>query len=328
MAGILVLAEHRQQQLRDVTFEMLSKGRELADKLNTTLSGVILGKNIKELAKPLAEYADKVFVVEHDALENFVSDHYQSTLAQLIKQEDPLLTMIGHSSIGMELAPRLAAALNIPLATDCIGIEFEGDTLVVTRQIYGGKINARVIVKKSKNYMVTVRQAAFKAQKPSRPINGQLVEFPYQPPIEVKKRFVELVTPPPGAVDITAAPLVIGIGRGIKDKSNIPTVEELAQMLSAVVGCSRPIVDKGWMPSDRQIGQSGKSIKPKVYLALGISGAFQHLVGIKGAELVIAVNKDPNAPIFGHADFGVVEDLFKIVPALKKKIVELRGGRT
>jgi len=193
--------------------------------------------------------------------------------------------------------------------------------------MYGGKINARVIVKKAKNYILTIRQAAFKAQKPPRPIHGQLVELPYQPPAEVKKRFIELVTPPPGAVDIAAAPLVIGIGRGIKDKSNIPMVEELAQMLGAVVGCSRPIVDKGWMPSDRQIGQSGKSIKPKVYLALGISGAFQHLVGIKGAELVIAVNKDPNAPIFGHADFGVVEDLFKIVPALKKKIAELRGGK-
>ncbi|MEM2214308.1 MAG: electron transfer flavoprotein subunit alpha/FixB family protein [Candidatus Nezhaarchaeales archaeon] len=327
MGGIFVLAEHRQQQLRDVTFEMLTKSRDLADKMNTTLTAVILGKNVKELAKPLTEYADKVLVVEHDLLENFVSDYYQSALVHLIDQEKPLLTMIAHSSIGMELAPRLAAALNIPLATDCIDLTFEDDRLVVTRQIYGGKINARVIVRKADRYIVTARQAAFKAQKPPRPINGQMIEVPYQPPSEeVKKRFLELVTPPPGAVDISSAALVVGIGRGIKDKSNIPMVEELAQMLGGVVGCSRPIVDKGWMPSDRQIGQSGKSIKPKVYLALGISGAFQHLVGMKGAEVVIAVNKDPNAPIFGHADYGVIDDLFKIVPALKKKIAEARGS--
>ncbi|MEM3703656.1 MAG: electron transfer flavoprotein subunit alpha/FixB family protein [Candidatus Bathyarchaeia archaeon] len=325
MAEIFVLAEHRQGQLRDITLEMLTKARELAEKTNAALATILLGKNVKEHAKILAEYSQKVLLVEDDKLENFNSDSYQKILSHLIKEHKPTLTIIGHTSYGVELAPRLAAALNIPLATDCIDLNFEGDLLFVTRQMYGGKVNAKAALQKSESYMVTVRQAAFQAQKPQPPMNGKIVEIPLPPTEEITaKRFLEYVLPPPGGVDITAAEVLVGIGRGIKDQSNIPMVEELAKTLGGVLACSRPIVDKGWLPSDRQVGTSGKTVKPKLYIALGISGAFQHVLGMKNADLIIAVNKDPKAPIFSFSDYGVVEDLFKIVPPLKSKINELK----
>jgi len=325
MAEILVLAEHRQGQLRDITFEMLTKAREIAEKTNAGLTAVLLGKNFREHAKTLSEYSQKVLLVEDDRLENFNSDVYQKVLVHLIKEHKPILTIIGHTSYGVELAPRLAAAMKIPLATDCIDLAFEGDAFIVTRQMYGGKVNVRAVLRKSESYMVTVRQAAFQAQKPPVPMNGQIEEIPSPLTEEITtKRFIEYVLPPPGGVDITAAEVLVGIGRGIKDQSNIPLVEELAKSLGGVLACSRPIVDKGWLPSDRQVGTSGKTVKPKLYIALGISGAFQHVLGMKNSDLIIAVNKDPKAPIFSFSDYGVVEDLFKIVPVLKNKISELK----
>jgi len=325
MAKILVLAEHRQGQLRDITFEMLTKAREIAEKTNAGLTAVLLGKNVRDHAKTLAEYSQKVLLVEDDRLENFNSDVYQKVLVHLIREHKPILTIIGHTSYGVELAPRLAAAMKIPLATDCIDLAFEGDAFIVTRQMYGGKVNVRAVLRKSESYMVTLRQAAFQAQKPPVPMNGQIEEIPSPLTEEITtKRFIEYVLPPPGGVDITAAEVLVGIGRGIKDQSNIPLVEELAKSLGGVLAFSRPIVDKGWLPSDRQVGTSGKTVKPKLYIALGISGAFQHVLGMKNSDLIIAVNKDPKAPIFSFSDYGVVEDLFKIVPVLKNKISELK----
>lgn len=328
MTEIFVLAEHRQGQLRDITFEMLTKARELAQKINADPVAVILGKSVREHAKSLAEHAEKVLMIEDERLENFNSEAYQKVLSRLIQERKPLLTVIGHTSYGVELAPRLAAALNIPLATDCIDVAFEGDVFTVTRQMYGGKVNVKATLRRSENYMVTVRQAAFQAQKPPTPLNGQIIEVPSPLTEETAtKRFLEYVLPPPGGVDITAAEVLVGIGRGIKDQSNIPMVEELAKALGGVLACSRPIVDKGWLPSDRQVGTSGKTVKPKLYIALGISGAFQHVLGMKNSDLIIAVNKDPKAPIFSFSDYGVVEDLFKVVPVLKNKISELKAQK-
>jgi len=328
MPEIFVLAEHRQGQIRDVTYEMLTKARETAEKANMELTAVILGKEVKEKAKALSEYARKVLVVEDAKLENFNSDAYQKVLISLIKEYKPTLTLIGHTSYGIELAPRLAAALNIPLATDCIDLTLEGDTLTVIRQMYGGKVNAKAAIRKAESYMVTVRQAAFTAQKPATPINGEIIEKPSPLTEEIiTKRFIQYILPPPGGVDITAAEKLVGIGRGIKDQSNIPIVEDFAKTIGAVLACSRPIVDKGWLPSDRQVGSSGKTVKPKLYIAVGISGAFQHVLGMKNSDLIIAINKDPNAPIFSFADYGAVEDLFKIVPSLKNKIYEMKGQK-
>jgi len=325
MTQIFVLAEHRQGIIRDITYEMLTKAREIAEKANAELTAVILGKDVKEKAKTLTEYAKNVLAVEDSKLENFNSDAYQKVLSNLITEHKPLLTLIGHTSYGIELAPRLATALNIPLATDLIDLTFESDTFTITRQMYGGKVNAKATLRKSESYMATVRQAAFTTQKPQPPLNGQIIEKPSPLTEEITtKRFIQYVLPPPGGVDITAAEKLVGIGRGIKDQTNIPIVEELAKTLGAVLTCSRPIIDKGWLPSDRQVGSSGKTVKPKLYIAVGISGAFQHILGMKSSDLIIAINKDPKAPIFSFADYGIVEDLFKIVPSLKSKINEVR----
>jgi electron transfer flavoprotein alpha subunit len=329
MAEIFVLAEHRQGQIRDITYEMLTKAHEIAEKTNTEPTAIILGKDIKEKAKTLAEYAKKVMVVEDAKLENFNSEAYQKVLSALIKEHKPLLTLIGHTSYGIELAPRLAAALNTPLATDCIDLTFEADTLTVTRQMYGGKVNVKATLRKAETYMITIRQATFAPRKPATPSNGQIIEKPSPLKEEITtKRFLQYVLPPPGGVDITAAEKLVGIGRGIKDQANMPIMEGLAKTLGAVLACSRPIVDKGWLPSDRQVGSSGKTVKPKLYIAVGISGAFQHILGMKSSDLIIAINKDPKAPIFSFADYGVVEDLFKIVPPLKNKINELKTQKT
>lgn len=325
MAGIFVLAEHRQGQVRDITYEMLTKARELAAKTSAEVIAVMLGKNVKEHAKAIAEYAKSVLVVEDARLENFNSEAYRTILTKLIAEHKPILLMMGHTSYGVDLAPRLAAALNLPLATDCIDLIFEGDTLKVTRQMYGGKVNVSVTVRKAETYVATVRQATFAPQKPTPPETGQITEIPSPLTEEIQeKRFIQYLLPPPGGVDITAAEKLVGVGRGIKDAANIQIVEQLAKTMGAVVSCSRPIVDKGWLPTDRQVGTSGKTVKPKLYLAVGISGAFQHILGMKSSDLIIAINKDPKAPIFSFADYGIVDDLFKVVPALNNKIAEIR----
>jgi electron transfer flavoprotein alpha subunit len=329
MTEIFVLAEHRQGTIRDITYEMLTKAKELAEKTNTELTAIILGKNIKEKAKPLAEYAQKIILVEDPKLENYTSETYQKVLTTLIKEHKPLLTLIGHTSYGIELAPQLATQLNMPLATDCIDITLENDTLTVTRQMYGGKVNAKATARKAQSYIATIRQAAFQTQKPQPPLNAQITETPSPLTEETPtKHFIQYVLPPPGGVDITAAEKLVGIGRGIKDMANMPIMEEFAKTVGAVLACSRPVVDKGWLPNDRQVGSSGKTVKPKLYIAVGISGAFQHVLGMKNSDLIIAVNKDSNAPIFSFSDYGIIEDLFKIVPSLKNKINELKTQKT
>lgn len=329
MPEIFVLAEHRQGQIRDITYEMLTKAREISEKTGSELTAILLGKNVKEHAKMLAEYAKTVILIEDAKLENFNSEAYKRILSTLVTQHKPTLVIMGHTSYGVDLAPRLATALNLPLATDCIDLAFENGTLTVTRQMFGGKVNVKATARKAETYITTVRQATFPPQKPTPPTNGQIVETPSPLTEEItEKRFIQYVLPPPGGVDITAAEKLVGVGRGIKDVANIPMVEELAKTIGAVVSCSRPIVDKGWLPSDRQVGTSGKTVKPKLYMALGISGAFQHVLGMKSSDLIIAVNKDPNAPIFSFADYGVVEDLFKIVPPLKNKVYESKTQQT
>jgi electron transfer flavoprotein alpha subunit len=329
MPEIFVLAEHRQGTTRDITFEMLTKAHELATKTNAETTAVILGKDIKEQAKALAEYAKTVITVEDPKLENFNSDAYKKILTKLITEHKPTLVMMGHTSYGIELAPRLATALNTPLATDIIDLTLENNTLTVTRQMYGGKVNVKAILRKAETYMTTIRQATFTPQKPATPTNGQITEQPSPLTEETPtKHFIQYVLPPPGGVDITAAEKLVGIGRGIKDQTNMPIMEELAKTLGAVLACSRPIVDKGWLPNDRQVGSSGKTVKPKLYIAVGISGAFQHILGMKNSDLIIAINKDPKAPIFNFADYGIIEDLFKIVPPLKNKVYELKTQKT
>ena len=322
MAEIFVLAEHRRGEIRDVTFEMLTKGRELSQKIDADLTAVLLGHNVKEFAERLADQAKKVFSVEDARLENFNSEAYQKVMSHLISERKPLLTLIGHTSFGMDLAPSLATELNMPLATDCVNVDFEEKKPIVVRQVYGGKVNVKASLRTSESYIVTIRPATFEA-KEAEPLGGQIIEIPSPLKEDIPyKKFIEYYEPPAGEVDITAADILVSIGRGIKDTENMQIVERLAEALGGALACSRPIVDKGWLPSDRQVGTSGKTVKPKLYLAVGISGAFQHVSGMKNSDLIIAINKDSKAPIFRAADFGVIEDLFKVVPALTNRILE------
>ncbi|MGZ3560031.1 MAG: electron transfer flavoprotein subunit alpha/FixB family protein, partial [Thermodesulfobacteriota bacterium] len=212
----------------------------------------------------------------------------------------------------------------MPLATDCIGIDPAGETFSLTRQLYGGKVNATVSFLKKGLYMVTVRAGAFPvAEKAALP--GEMVKLPSPLTDEgLAKRFLQFVEAAVGEVDITQADILVSVGRGIKEADNIPMVKAFADAIGGTLSCSRPVVDKKWLPKDRQVGTSGKTVKPKVYIAIGISGAFQHVAGMKGAGTVIAINKDPKAPIFSVATYGIVADLFKIVPVLKDKMKELR----
>jgi len=224
----------------------------------------------------------------------------------------------------MDFAPSLAAHLKMPLATDCIGIEAAGEAFSLTRQLYGGKVNATVSFLKTAPYMVTIRSGAFPVlEKEALP--GEMMKLP-SPLTEqgLAKRFLQYVEAAVGEVDITQADVLVSVGRGIKEAENIPMVKEFADAIGGTLSCSRPVVDKKWLPKDRQVGTSGKTVKPKVYIAIGISGAFQHVAGMKGAGAIIAINKDPKAPIFSVAQYGIVADLFKIVPVLKDKVKELR----
>ncbi len=324
MKEIIVLAEHRKGELRDVTWEMLSKGRQLAESAGADLGVALFGKGMNHLAEALKPKANKIFLIEDERLEFYNSETYEKVLTQLMTERKPFLTLIGHTATGMDFAPSLAAHLKMPLATDCIGIDLQGETFSLTRQVYGGKINAAVSFVKKGPYMVTVRSGAFSVlEKP--PLAGEIVTLPSPLTDEgLARRFLQYVEAAAGEVDITQADILVAVGRGIKEAANIPMVKELADAIGGALACSRPVVDKKWLPKGCQVGTSGKTVKPKVYIAIGISGTFQHIAGMKGAGTVIAINKDPKAPIFSIAHYGIVADLFKIVPVLKDKIKRLR----
>jgi len=328
MGDVFVLAEHRQGELREVTLEMLGKGRELAEQMGGSLKAVLLGHGVETFAGELANQAHEVLVVEDERLENFNSELYQKVLVFLLTERKPTLTLIGHTACGMDLAPSLAAELNLPLATDCIGFEFEDSSLIVIREMYAGKLQANVSFilhppSPTLQYMATVRQAAFPLQE-LEPLGGHIVAVDSPLAEEAKrKKFIEYVEAAVGDVDITQSEIVVAVGRGIKEQENLEIVERLAEAVGGVLAGSRPVIDSGWLPPDRQVGQSGKTVKPKLYIAVGISGASQHLSGMKASDTIVAINKDAGAPIFNVATYGIVDDLFKVVPALAE---QLSGG--
>ncbi len=324
MNDVLVLAEHLNGELKDVTFEMLTHARVLADAGGAKVAAVLFGSGVGDLAEKLTAEADEVLVRDHDGFANYNSAVYQPVLADVIRGREPSVVMIGHTAFGVDLAPSLSVALDAPLATDLIDLAVEGTDLVATRQTHGGKVNERVGFGDAAVRLVTVRPAAFAPQAGSR--GGSVIALDTDVPQEPAfRRFVEYVEAAAGDVDITKSDVVIAIGRGIKEEENLAMINEFAELLGGVVACSRPVVDAGWLPKDRQVGSSGKTVKPKLYVAIGVSGQFQHVAGMKSAETIVAINKDPKAPIFQAAHFGIVGDLMKVVPALTEKITELRA---
>ncbi len=319
MSEIFVLVEHRQGQIRDITYEMLGLGENLANQQGTSFTAILLGHDVKNFAEDLAARAPKVLVVEDENLKNFNSILYQQTLSSLISKYQPCLLLMGHSAFGMDLAPSLSVETDFPLATDCIGLSFEGGRLKATRSIYGGKVNASVSLRESKGYIATIRPGIFSPKMPGEKKGGIVMESsPLQGMVDVKK-FIEYIEAPITGEDITQAEILISVGQGIGGPEHIPLFEELAKNLGGTISCSRPVVDRNWLPKERQVGISGKTVKPKVYLAIGISGAFQHVTAMQGSDTIIAINKDPRAPIFGVAHYGIVDDFQNVIPVLKEK---------
>jgi electron transfer flavoprotein alpha subunit len=323
MAEILALVEHRQGTIRDITFELLTCGRKLAEQTGTKLTGVILGHDTDSLQEKLKKHVHRLIVVDNEVFRDFNAEAYQLALVDIIKKGPPFLTLVGNTAFGIDLCPALATNLGIPFTTDCIGVEISDRKVRVTRQLYDGKMDAHVYLAESASYMLTLRSGSCPAEEGNLTAEIQKLESPITSQPDYKK-FVEYIEAAVGDVDITKAVVIVGVGRGIKEQANLAMVEEFAKVLGGVVACSRPIVDANWLPKDRQVGSSGKTVKPKLYIAIGISGAFQHIAGMKNSDTIIAINKDPNAPIFNDADYGIVDDLFKVVPALKNKIMEMK----
>lgn len=319
MGEIFVLVEHRQGKIRDITYEMLGLGEKLTTQQGATLAAVLLGKGVKNFAEELTPRVSKVLVVEDENLEHFNSILYQKVLSSLIPKHQPFLTLIGHTAFGMDLAPSLSVEMGFPIVTDCIGLSVEDGRVKATRSIYGGKVNANIFLKESQGYIATIRPGSFSPKIPGEKKGGIIMEpSPLKGMIDVK-RFIEYIEAPVTGEDITQAEIIVSVGQGIGGPENIPMVEEVAKNLGGVLACSRPVVDRYWLPKERQVGISGKTVKPKVYLAIGISGAFQHVTAMQGSETIIAINKDPRAPIFNVADYGIVDDFQNVIPVLKEK---------
>ncbi|MBN1625091.1 MAG: electron transfer flavoprotein subunit alpha/FixB family protein [Deltaproteobacteria bacterium] len=320
MAKILVIAEHRNNELREITLQMLNKASELCRANGHELYAAILGNNIEGLISGLKEWADKVIVYNDPRLKDFNPDNYRDVLTALINEQKPIVTFLGHTPWSMDLAPGLSVKTGFPLATDCVDITMDSGRPKVVRQVYSGKIFSRMAFRDASGYLITVRAGAFPAAKAfdyqAEIIQGAMPDLVTQG----RREFMGYRDTCKGEVDITQAELLVSIGRGIGEQDNIPQVQELAGIMGGTLSCSRPVVDKKWLPKYHQVGTSGKSVKPKVYLALGISGAFQHVAGISGAGTVIAVNKDKKAPIFRVAHYGAVADLLNVAAALKEKV--------
>ncbi|HEY4492579.1 MAG TPA: electron transfer flavoprotein subunit alpha/FixB family protein [Acidobacteriota bacterium] len=316
---VFVVAEHLRGKLEDVTFELLGKGFELAEAFGGNLIAVLLGSGIRELTNQMGT-AKKVIYVDHDLLAQFNPETYSKILASILKSHSPKLTLFPNTSMGMDLAAGLSVDLDLPLVAYATGLDVENGQLRVTSQLYGGKVSVESQFEGDR-YLVSVIAGSFTADK-GRSAAGPAIEEAQAPESiqESKVQFKALIEPEAGDVDITQQQILVSVGRGIQSADNLPVVQELADVLGGALSSSRPIVDSKWLPKTRQVGKSGVKVKPKLYLAVGISGAPEHIEGMKDSDLIIAINTDPKAPIFDYAHYGVTADLFEVIPALTAKL--------
>jgi electron transfer flavoprotein alpha subunit len=327
MSGVLVVLEQRAGNWNRMSFEALAAGQQLAATLGVTCSAAVIGSGIASLASDLAEkQLEKVFVLDHALLAEYTSDGYVIALEQLIKQASPTYVVFPHTYQVRDFAPALATRFRRVLISDVVAIHArDSGTPVFVRQLLQGKLNADYRQSADAPTFVSVQAGTFRGDSV---LAGSATVDTITPTLEasqIRNKPGERFRESASTVDLTAAPVIVSVGRGIGEQDNIPIIEELAAALGAELAASRPICDNGWLPIERQVGSSGQTVAPKLYLAVGISGAIQHLVGMKGSKAVIAINKDENAPIFEVADFGVVGDLFEIVPALTKAILAAKG---
>ncbi|MDH7514470.1 MAG: electron transfer flavoprotein subunit alpha/FixB family protein [Bacteroidota bacterium] len=315
---IIVIAEHMEGALADITFEMLGKAREIADAVSGSVTVVVLGKDLEPFVRKLG-LADTVLLVEHDALAEYVPETYAQALATLLLERNPWLVFFGATSMGLDISTLVASRTNMPFLAMAKNVTADG-SVVVTSQIYGGKMFLDAVVT-TFPAVISILPGAFKADAGMAEKETAVERIaPSLAESEIRTRFEQLVHPEAGDVDITQFPLLVSVGRGIQNKENLAVFEDLAEKCRSAVAASRPVVDQGWLPMTRQVGRSGAIVKPKAYLAFGISGAPEHVEGMKNAELIIAVNTDKNAPIFSVAHYGAVEDAMDVAQALAEKI--------
>jgi len=317
---ILLISEQRENKWNGTSFETLAAAQQIAQQTQSTVTGLVIGKGVAPLAGELAAYRlDEVLLVEHDLLEKYTPDGFSVALKQVIESAKPDLVLLPHTYQVRDFAPKLAASLNKGMIGDCTGYRYENGKLIFVRQMFQGRTAADVVFTGDAPWIATFQAGAFRADLAAKHSSGKAPVKPVSvelKPEEIRTKPLDLFREARQAVDLTQAPVLVSVGRGIKGPENLPMAEKLAKLLGGEVAGSRPVCDEGWLPMDRQVGSSGQTVAPKLYLALGISGAIQHVVGMKGARTVAAINKDQNAPIFEIADYGVVGDLFEIVPAL------------
>jgi electron transfer flavoprotein alpha subunit len=321
--NILLITEQREGKWNKTSLEALAAAQQITAEAKGRLAGLVIGKGVARLADELAaSKLDEVLLVEHDLLGAYTPDGFTLALAQAVAQVKPDLVLLPHTYQVRDFAPKLAAALGKGMIGDCVGYRYENGKLVFVRQMFQGKTAADVVFEGAPPWFATFQAGAFRGDLVARgaskaPVKSLAVELK---PEQIRTKPLELFREAKQAVDLTQAPILVAIGRGIKAPENIPIAEKLARAIGGELAASRPICDEGWLPMDRQIGSSGQTVAPKLYLALGISGAIQHVVGMKGSRTIVAINKDPNAPIFEVADYGIVGDLFEIVPALTEEL--------
>jgi electron transfer flavoprotein alpha subunit len=321
---ILVVAEQREGHLNRVSLETIAAAQQIAKETGWQIEAVLPGNNVASLANELAQKSvAKIYALEAPSLADYTSDAYVEALKHFIADKQPKLVLFPHTYQVRDFAPRLALALDRTLISDSIGYKVQDGKLLFTRQMFQGKFAADVSFAGDAPWLATIQIGAFRADQ-AEPGTAPVETVPAK---EISARVTphEVFQEAKQAVDLSQAEVIVAVGRGIKEQKNLALAEDLAKALGGEVAASRPICDNGWLPLDRQIGSSGQTVAPKLYFALGISGAIQHIVGMKGSRTIVAINKDPEAPIFEIADVGVVGNLFDIVPAVTEEIKKARG---
>ena len=327
--SILVIVEQREGKLNRVSWETLTAGQALAAETGWTLEAAVAGSGVASLANEVAgKKLAKVYALESPRLEPYTPDAFAAALKQFIASKQPKLVLMPHTYQVRDFVPKLATAMERAAISDCIGYKKDGNKLLFTRQMFQGKLAADVTFTCDAPWFVTFQNGAFRGDKveagsaaaPVETVNIEIADG------VVRNKPQEVFKEAKQAVDLTQAEIIVSVGRGIKEQKNIELAKQLAEALGGELAASRPICDSGWLPMDRQIGSSGQTVAPKLYLALGISGAIQHIVGMKGARTIIAINKDSEAPIFEIADFAVVGNLFDIVPPLIEEVKKAKAG--
>ncbi|SHH34804.1 electron transfer flavoprotein subunit alpha/FixB family protein [Clostridium grantii] len=329
--GVCIFIEQREKVVQKVSFELLGKGRELADKLNEKLIAVLLGYDISNLASELISYgADEVIYVDDKALELYMNEPYTKAFSKVIKEKKPEVVLFGATTIGRDLAPRVSARIYTGLTADCTSLDIEDETrnLLMTRPAFGGNILATIICPDFRPQMSTVRPGVMQKFKKDEARKGLIQKFEIEFKSEdMNIRILETVKVEKEKVNIEDANVLVSGGRGLGNAENFQMLRELAHELKGVVSSSRAVVDAGWLHRDHQVGQTGKTVRPGVYFACGISGAIQHLAGMEESEFIVAINKDAGAPIFEVSDLGIVGDINKVIPELIKEVKNIKATR-